>query len=120
MSDVLSNWAANTALQAMLPPGCYLAAHLADPGVLGSSGTEVAGGGYQRQPINFSYATNRTRVSTNAQIFPGMPGCIVRYLAVWTAIGGGHIVFTKLLPTPITVLPSGQLLAAKGDVAISL
>lgn len=121
MSDVLSNWAANASLQLILPPGCYLAAHLSDPSPLGNTGSEVAGGAYVRQPISFADASNRTRVSINAQTFPGMPACIVVYLAVWTAISGGHMVFVKKLADPgITVLESGQLLVAAGDVALSL
>src|SRR3954465_4305968 len=120
MADTLSNWAANAALVIMLPKGCYLAAHLSDPTPIGNSGSEVAGGGYERQPISFAAAANRSRVSTNAQTFPGMPGCVVTFLGVWTSIGGGHLVFAKQLATPITVLESGQLLSAAGDVALSL
>lgn len=118
--DVLSNWAANAALQIILPSGCYLSCHLSDPTPLGNTGSEVAGGGYVRQPIGFADATNRTRVSTNAQIFPGMPACLVTHLGVWTAIGGGHMTFAKKLNPPIPVLASGQFLAAAGDVALSL
>jgi hypothetical protein len=120
MPDVLSNWAANAALDLILPTGCYLAAHLSDPSPLGNTGSEVAGGAYQRQPIGFADASNRTRVSSNAQTFPGMPACIVTHLAVWTAIGGGHMVFSKPLSPPIPVLASGQLRTAAGDVALSL
>lgn len=120
MTDILSNWAANAALQLILPPGCHLAAHLSDPTPLGNTGSEVAGGAYQRQPISFADASNRTRVSIVAQLFPGMPACIVAWLAVWTSVGGGHLVFAKLLEEPITVLESGQLLVAAGDIALSL
>lgn len=120
MGEVLSNWAANLALQTILPPGCYLACHQSDPTVLGNAGSEVAGGGYQRQPISFGPATNRVRVSSNAQTFPGMPVSVVTYLAVWTAIAGGHLVFAKQLPSALSVTVSGQVLAARGDVAVSL
>lgn len=118
--DVLSNWAANAALELILPTGCFLSAHLSDPTPLGNTGSEVAGGGYVRQPISFAAATNRTRVSTNAQTFPGMPACVVTHLAVFTAIGGGHMVFAKKLKPAITVLYSGWLLSMAGDVALSL
>jgi hypothetical protein len=118
--DVLSDWAANAALNYIIPKSAVLAAHLSDPTALGNAGSEVAGGGYQRQPISFAPSSNRTRVCTNAQIFPGMPQCIVAYLAVWTVIGGGFMVFAKKLATPISVLASGQLLSAVGDIAISL
>lgn len=120
MPDVLSNWAANAALDLVLPTGCYLACHVSDPSPLGNTGSEVAGGAYQRQPISFADASNRTRVSVNAQTFPGMPACIVTHLAVWTAIGGGHLVFSRALLTPMPVLASGQVRTAAGDVALSL
>jgi hypothetical protein len=118
--DVLSNWAANAALELILPEGCFLSCHLSDPTPLGNTGSEVAGGGYIRQPISFAAATNRTRVSTNAQTFPGMPACVVTHLAVFTAIGGGHMVFVKKLNPVITVLASGWFIATVGDVALSL
>lgn len=118
--DVLSNWAANAALQVILPPGCFLACHLSDPSPLGNTGSEVAGGGYVRQPISFADATNRTRVSTNALIFPGMPACLLTHLGVWTAVGGGHMTFARKLVPAIAVLESGQLLVAVGDIALTL
>lgn len=120
MADVLSNWAANTAISAVLAGNCYLACHLSDPGSLGDTTTEVAGGGYIRQKITFHPASGRTAVSSNAQTFPGMPACTVTHLAVWTAVSGGHLVFSKALSPAIAVSTSGQLLAAAGDVAISL
>lgn len=120
MTDILSNWAANAALQLILPVGCVLACHLSDPTPLGNTGSEVAGNAYQRQPIAFADASNRTRVSSTAQLFPGMPACIVAWLAVWTSVGGGHLVFARQLEVPIPVLESGQFLVAAGDIAISL
>jgi hypothetical protein len=120
MPDVLSNWAANAALGLILPKGCYLAAHLSDPTPIGNGGSEVAGGGYERQPINFAPESNRARVSNNAQTFPGMPACLVTFLAVWTAIAGGHLVTAKQLASAISVLESGQLLVAAGDIAVGL
>jgi hypothetical protein len=120
MPDVLSNWAANAALQLILPTGCYLGCHLTDPTPMGNTGSEAAGGGYIRQLIGFADAANRTRVSINAQLFPGMPACTVTWLAVHTAISGGNIVFAKQLATPVPVLESGQFLVAAGDIALSL
>lgn len=119
MPDALSNWAANMMLQT-IPSNCYLAAHLFDPGALGDPSTEVSGGGYVRQPISFRVAGNRFRVSSSGGVFPGMPLCTVQYLAVWTAIGAGHIVFSKQLSPPIPVSASGQLLFAAGDIAVQL
>jgi hypothetical protein len=120
-TSVLSNYAGNAALAHLLGPGKYLACHVADPTVTGLLASEVAGGGYVRQPITMASPSGKTAVSTNAQIFPGMPACVVIGLAVWDAIAAGHMIFFKALVVPgITVTESGQLLAAAGDVAVSL
>jgi len=119
MADILSNWAANAALGVILPKNAFLALHQSDPTPAANTGSEVGGGGYERQPIGFADSGNRSRVSISAQVFPGMPACVVTHLAVWTAIGGGHMTFAKQLATPISVLESGQFLVAAGDIAMS-
>lgn len=121
MTSVLSNYAGNTALATLLnKKGLYLACHTSDPTVLGLLASEVAGGGYVRQPITMSVPGTKTCASTNAQVFPGMPACVVTYLAVWTSISAGNMIYSILLGTPLTVLASGQVLAAAGDVAVTL
>lgn len=121
MSSVLSNYAGNTALAVLLNrPGLYLACHTSDPTVLGLLSTEVAGGGYIRQSIGFSAPGSKTCASTNAQTFPGMPAVTATYLAVWTAISAGNMIFSLLLSTPLVVLASGQVLCAAGDIAITV
>jgi hypothetical protein len=49
-----------------------------------------------------------------------MPACTVRYLAVWTAISGGDMIFAVVLGAALAVPASGQVLCAAGDVAVSL
>jgi hypothetical protein len=121
MASVLSTFAGNTALGVLLHvKGRYLACHVTDPTVLGLSATEVAGGGYERQPVLFSAPGSKTCASTNAQTFAGMPACTVRYLAVWTAISGGDMIFAVVLGAALAVPASGQVLCAAGDVAVSL
>lgn len=123
MASVLSNYAGNTVLVALLSrPGLYLGLHVGlGPDVTGT-GTinEVAGGGYVRKPIHFSTPSGRTRVSINSQKFPGMPACTVTVLAVWDAISNGHLLFTVSLDDPIEVAASDQFTSTPGDIAISL
>lgn len=119
MGDILSNWAANAALDVVLPKNAFLGLHQSDPTPAANTGSEVGGGGYERQPIKFADAGNRVKVSISAQTFPGMPACTVKYLAVWTAVGGGHMTFAKELDDPIEVEESGQFLVAAGDIAMS-
>jgi hypothetical protein len=121
MTSVLSNYAGNQALAGLLNrKGLYLACHDTDPTVLGLLASEVAGGGYIRQRIIMSVPGTKTCASTNAQTFPGMPACVVTYLAIWTAISAGDMIVAILLPTALTVPASGQVLAAAGDIAVTL
>lgn len=121
MTSVLSNYAGGAALQQLLRSGtCYLALHTSDPTVLGLLTTEVSGGGYSRQVVTFGAPSGKTCVSTNAQVFPGMPVVVVTYLAVWDSSSAGNLLFTIQLSTPITTFLSGQFQVAPGDVAVSL
>lgn len=119
MADVLSNWGANTAIEALLAGATYLTAHTSDPTAAGLIGTEVSGGGYSRQPVTFSSAASRSTTTTNPQVFSGMPSVTVTHLGVWTAITGGNMILVKMLTTPITIEASGQLVVAAGDLAFA-
>lgn len=121
MTSVLSNYAGNAALVDLLNrPGLYLACHTSDPTVLGLLATEVAGGGYVRQPITMSIPGVKTCASTNAQTFPGMPAATIPFFAIWTAISAGNMIVPIPLLTPLVVLASGQVLCAAGDIAVTL
>lgn len=121
MASVFSNYAGNAALALLLnAKGLYLALHTSDPTVTGLLATEVAGGGYLRQPITFSVPGSKTCVSTDAQTFPGMPAVTVTHLAVWTNISTGSMICSKELSPAIVVPESGHFLTAAGDIAVSL
>lgn len=121
MPSVLSNYAGNAMLHSLLflTPN-FLACHTSDPTVTGLLATEVSGGGYGRASIRFTAPGSKTIASGTAQTFTGMPACTVTYLAVWTAISGGSMIFSILLGTPLVVPESGQVLCAVGDIAITL
>jgi len=119
MPSVLSNSFGNAALAA-LQHGHYLAAHLSAPDVTGTPANEVSGGGYIRQHITMSAPSGKTTVSTNAQLFPGMPACTVTDLAIWDALAGGLLCVIIHLTTAIVVSASGQLLCAAGDIAVTV
>lgn len=120
MTSILSNHAGNANLTQLLDGTTYVALHLTDPTATGLLATEVAGGGYIRQPITYAAATGKIRVSTKALIFPGMPACIVAFLAGWDAISAGNMIWRKELSPHITVLASGQFLVAVGDIAVKV
>ena len=120
MPDVLSNYAGNAALNLLLHGTTYLAIHLSDPGPTGLLASELAGAGYIRQVMTYSSPSNKTAVSTRAFIFPALPACTALYLAGWTGLAGGDIIWAKLLSPAIVITESGQLRGARGDIAVSL
>jgi hypothetical protein len=66
----------------------YLSLHTADPTTTGAS--EVTGGSYVRQIIQFGAAAGGVMTSTDAQAFTSMPsegGNL--YIGLWTASSGG-------------------------------
>lgn len=64
------------------PETLYLALFDVDPGKTGTDGTEVTGGGYERQPVVFADVTVTGTVSNIAAIvFPDV-------LSSWGSVGG--------------------------------
>lgn len=126
MTAVLSNYGGNAALSLLLrAAGLYLAAHTANPTATGDPATEVAGGGYARQPIKFSAPSGKASANTNKAYFSGMPACVVWGLAVWDSPGAGNMIAALELlsgsaPAHITVDENGQLRVEVGDVAFAL
>jgi hypothetical protein len=117
----LGNYGANVALDSLCAlQGLYLALHISDPYVLDPSSTEVAGGGYARQPIYLSVPSGRTIVSLNAQNYSGMPAATCTYLGVWTAVAAGFLVFSiDASASPIITASGGFVYVQPGDVALS-
>lgn len=119
---VFSNYAGNKMLASVLSgPGLYLGLHTSDPTAVGKLDTEVAGGGYARQPVVFTVPSGRGLVSKNRQRFPGMPAATVRYLAVWDEVSNGNlIVVVDISDTPVKVAPGDAFDAEPGDIGVQL
>lgn len=111
------NWGGNQSLLVFQRPGLHLALHGADPTVLGNLATELAGGGYARQPITFSVPSGKATASTIDCVFSGTPDAVLAYLAVWTAVTSAELVAVVQLLVIQSVHPSGRFLVPKGDVA---
>lgn len=80
----------NTAIAALLPSAStfYLSLHTADPGTTGAS--EVTGGSYARQAIQFNAPSNGTATSSTAQSFTAMPAESGNlWIGIWSAASGG-------------------------------
>lgn len=120
MASVITNWWGNSLLAVLHNNGAWISLHEDDPGVLADPGTEVAGGGYQRQLASFSSASSKTVATTNQLIFASMPAVTVLYLAVNTAHVGGNMYCSIVLPSPLSVADSSHVVLAAGDIAITV
>ncbi len=104
----LSNYLANTVLNAYFHnSGCWIGLHESDPTALGQYDTEVSGGSYARQEIDFSYAGSRTTGNTNKVIFDDMPEKVITHVAIWNAPTGGQMLAYHQLSSSISV-PEGE------------
>ncbi len=104
MTSVLSNDAANSALDYLLRPATkYLSLHTSDPGPLGDFDSEASGGDYERQPTTFTVAGSRSSGNVDNAIFANMPAGTVTHVGIWTAVTGGNMIASKNLTTPIVV-----------------
>ena len=121
MASSLGNYGANLLLnQLSLLQGLYLGLHVSNPNVLDPSPTEVAGGGYARQPFYLGTPSGRTIVNVNSCNYSGVPAATITYLGVWTAVGAGFLVYAvDCTATPIITLANGFVYVSPGDVALS-
>ena len=65
----------------------HISAHTADPGSSGTS--EVAGGSYAWQALNFAAAASGNLDSSNTPVIPIPAGITITHLGLWSAISGG-------------------------------
>jgi len=81
----------NTAISAVFVPSTtyYLSLHSATPGQNGAS--EITGGSYARQVIQFGAASGGAESSTDSQTFTNLPAEAsgIPYFGIWTAATGG-------------------------------
>jgi hypothetical protein len=119
--SVISNYlGAQVLLKHITSVPTWLSLHISDPTVLGLSASEVAGGGYARQPLAWSVPSNKATANTNATQHADLPACTVTDLGVWDALSGGNFLASIHLVTPIAVPASGHFLVAVGDLALQL
>lgn len=121
MSSVLGNSFANSALLTYFhQANTWLGLHLTDPGALGDMSTEMFGGGYHRQPINWGPPSSKTIATTNYQKFEDLPSGTVNYLGVWNAASTGNILVRFQLGVPVPVSTGDIFTALPGDISFTL
>jgi hypothetical protein len=94
---------ANAALAVELVPATnyYLSLHSASPGTTGAS--EISGGSYARQVIQFASPSASATQSTGAQAFASMPAVTVTAFGIWSAVSGGTYIWGGNLTGSLTV-----------------
>lgn len=105
------------------PTQIWIALFTVAPTVVAGTGTEVAGGGYQRRLVTFLVPSGRQVITGADVLFPiataDYPGPIVAY-GVMDAASGGNMLYYSVLSTPREIkvpdqfrLPAGQIIVAE-------
>lgn len=120
MSSVISNYLGNAALQLYFRTNpTWLALHESDPTVLGSLGTELVGGDYEREPATWSSPSAKTITLATLIRYDNLPACTIEWFGVWDAAISGHMLVSVDVGTGIVVVDSARLMVPAGDVAIT-
>lgn len=104
-----------------MPTGNWLALFIGDPS---SGGSEIAVGGYARQPITWTAAAGSPTESTNSdkQEFPVATANYgaVDYVATFDAVSGGNQVEEGILAASKTINTDDQFIMPIGNLASQL
>lgn len=125
MTSIVTNDWGNAILQRYLrDETVYLGLHDSNPGVLGDTGTEIAGNGYTRQLVTWTDPGNKT-VANAAQLeFLQMPDCTVAFYGVWTLLAGGSLLCAVqrggAVPDPMVVASNQKFVIPAMDLVITL
>ena len=98
------------------PSANYLALYTTNP-TINDTGTEVSGGGYARQAIDYGTASNGAN-SNDAAINFTMPNpTIVTHWGIRDASSGGNLLYFGKFDVPLVL--SGSVSIDVGDLAVS-
>lgn len=121
MASVLTNYLGNLMLSTqVVGRNTYLALFAAAPGVTGSLADEIAGGGYARQPIEFTEPGSKTTANTDLIRFDAMPACVVTWLGVADSISAGNLLVVVPAPYAISVEQDDAFVVPAGALAITI
>ena len=124
MSDYLENAVLNHVLvntPFSSPTDVYLALFISDP-TDANTGTEVSGGGYERQKVTFGTASGGTVTNTEDVVFPETTAAwgTVTHFGLYDAATGGHLLFHGALPYSVDVEASQQIVIRAGNLSVSM
>lgn len=81
-----------------------------------AGGTEVTGGSYARQAVDFDAGATAVAVSAADVTFTAMPGVTVTHAAICDASTGGNMLLHGALAAPKTVAAAADLVFPAGDI----
>lgn len=102
-----------------MPATPYLALYTVAP-TDSTSGTEVTGGSYARQPVSFNASSSGSATNDANVDFTGMPTATVVAVAVCDNLTGGNILVYGSLTSSKSVTSGDTLRIASGDLSISI
>ena len=103
-----------------LVEGYYVGLHHDNPDVAGAYASEVFGGGYTRQVVQFTTPNNRAIFNLTALQWNGLPGVTITHLALWDSLINGNFEASIELDLPVRVLPGRSLGYPASVLAFSL
>lgn len=122
----LSNYLEDAVLDATLrdnpytsPTTVYLALFTDNP-TDADTGTEVAGGSYERQSAAFDAPSGGSCINSADLSFEDMPGVTVSHVGIYDDSTGGNLLFHGPLAATKTVASGDTFLIRQGDLTITL
>lgn len=102
-------------------PNLWLALMTVRPLSDGTGGTEVVGGSYARQPIDFTDPDDAGVAVSNAVLtYVGMPACTVVAGALFTAVTGGNFYGANNWSVARTITAGYSYVVSAGDVTVQV
>lgn len=102
------------------PATVYVALFTTAPTDTAGSGTEVAGGSYARQAVDFDAGATGVAVSSADETFAALPACVVTHLGIFDASTGGNLLLHGPLAASKTVAAGADLVFPAGDISATV
>ncbi|MCO4053396.1 MAG: hypothetical protein HEQ16_04975 [Bosea sp.] len=106
-----------------MPAANWLALFTGDPGEAGSTATEIAGAGYQRQAVAFTAPVSGSASNAADITFPAANGAAwgtISHWAIMSAQAGGTMRIKGSFQTPRLIADTDTLVVRAGDITASL
>ena len=100
-----------------MPTNTYLALFTVDP-TINNSGTEVVGGSYARQLIDWGTEANGEVANDATVAFTNLPACTITHWGIYDASTVGNLLFLGQFEIPIIRTASQSLDIVVGNLAL--